>query len=78
MKRTDAKNDDNRCNGRNPIKDDMGNCDVSGVAEKLQVLCHGLLSAVTSENFLVNPLLGFAGRWTDIQFDLAATISYDL
>lgn len=50
------------CNGRNPIKDDMGNCDVSGVAEKLQVLCHAMLSAVMSENFLVNPLLGFAGR----------------
>lgn len=61
------------CNGRNPIKDDMGNCDVSGVAEKLQVLCHAMLSAVMSENFLVNPLLGFAGRWTDVQFDLATT-----
>lgn len=56
----------------------MGNCDVSGVAEKLQVLCHGLLSAVMSENFLVDPLLGFAGRWTDVQFDLATTISYNL
>lgn len=66
-KPTRKKNDGDRDarHPRNPIKDDKGNYEVSGVVGKLRLLCHRVILCNKPRNFLASPLFGFAGRWTE-------------